>query len=114
MSLVWTKFASVFYYARRFSPATVLQFLIHLPNFVKLGRRLLADPRVPFHLKLICYASLVYLIIPFDLIPITAVMFFGLGLMDDALFIFLAFKNLFEKAPKEVVREHVEAISAKR
>lgn len=88
---------------------TVLHFLVHLPNFARLFSRLLGDARVPIHLKLLCYGSLLYLISPIDILKDFAI--FGLGYIDDVAFIFIAFRKLVQDSPPEVVREHVEAIS---
>ncbi|MBI1388627.1 MAG: DUF1232 domain-containing protein [bacterium] len=106
------KFSKIAELTNRFSPKTILGFVLHLPSFLRLFSRLLDDPRVPLHLKLFCYASLAYIIFPFDLMPDLAL--FGLGYMDDVLFVYWAFSALVTQSPPEVVREHVEAISGRR
>jgi len=103
------RFSRLMETAGRFSPTKVLSFIIHLPNFIRLFSRLLADSRVPFHLKLICYGSIIYLIFPFDFLP--DLPFFQIGYIDDILFIVFAFRKLIKDCPPEIIRDHVEAIS---
>ncbi|RJP26531.1 MAG: DUF1232 domain-containing protein [Candidatus Omnitrophota bacterium] len=95
--------------SQRFSPVSIFRFIIHLPNFFKLFSRLLHDSRVPFHLKLLCYASIVYFFLPIDLLRDFP--FFFVGHIDDVMFLFLAFRKLVKDSPPEVVQEHVKAIS---
>jgi len=98
--------------ASGYSPAAILAFVVHIPNFVRLIHRLLQDPRVPLFLKSLCYGSLAYLIYPNDLIRDYPNYIFGH--VDDAIVLFLAFRKLIRDSPPEVVREHVEAISRGR
>lgn len=95
--------------AGRFSPAKVVAFLIHLPNFIRLFSRLLNDARVPYRLKFFCYFALFYFIWPLDLLR--DLPRFQLGYIDDILLLFFAFRKLVQNSPPDVVREHVEAIS---
>ena len=46
-----------------------MQFVAHLPNFLRLFWRLLKDPRVPVAPKLVLIVFLAYLVVPADLIP---------------------------------------------
>ncbi len=94
------------------TPASVIAFIIHIPNFIRLFSRLLNDPRVPYHLKFFCYFSIFYFFFPLDLIK--DFLFFGMGYVDDVLLLFFAFRKLVRDSPPEVVREHVEAISQGR
>jgi len=64
---------------------------------IRLVMRLLADRRVPFYLKLIPFASLVYWILP-DLMPLIP--------FDDGLVIFLGLWLFIELCPEEIVQEH--------
>jgi len=102
------RFSRLLEKAGRFSPATILAFFIHLPNFIRLFSRLLSDSRVPYHLKFFCYFALVYLIFPIDLLK--DLPFFQIGYIDDILLLIFAFRKLVKDSPPEVVREHVEAI----
>ena len=100
--------------------AKLVRLLFHLPNFVRLARRLWEDPRVPIHRKalpllfavLSAVVGLGYLVRPvdlvFDYLPIV-------GRLDDlAVLAFLLVAPgvwLFIKlSPPDVVREHVAAI----
>ncbi|MDX9754854.1 MAG: DUF1232 domain-containing protein [bacterium] len=104
------RFSRFLDYAGQFSLTTVVNFIVHLPNFIRLFSRLLNDKRVPIHLKLICWASIVYFFFPFDfIIPDLARL--GLGYIDDMVFLFYAFNKLVKESPPDVVREHVEQIS---
>jgi hypothetical protein len=67
---------------------------------IKLVLRLMADPRVNLLYKAIPVASLAYLIIPTDLIPLVPI--------DDALVIWLATYLFVELAPADVVQEHLD------
>jgi hypothetical protein len=69
---------------------------------VKLVLRLMADPRVNLFYKTIPVASLIYLIVPTDLIPCVPI--------DDALVIWLATYLFVELAPPDVVKEHLEEL----
>lgn len=93
----------------RFSLSKVLAFFFHLPNFLRLFSRLLADPRVPFHLKFFCYFAIAYFIFPIDILK--DLPFFQIGYLDDILLLFFAFRKLVMDSPPKVVQEHVEWIS---
>ena len=97
----------------RYSAGSVLTFAFHLPNLVRLSSRLLNDRRVPFHLKLLCYGAILYLLWPFDLIR-DFMPYFLPGRIDDLVILFLAFRKLIKDSPQEVVEEHVRIISEKR
>lgn len=97
--------------ARRFSPTTVLTFVFHLPNFIRLFSRLLGDPRVPYHLKLFCYFSIAYFFLPIDLVKDFPFLF--MGRVDDIFFLVWSFRKLVKDSPPEVVQEHVDALSHK-
>ena len=104
-----SKFNRAYDLSRKFSPQTILRFIVHLPSFVRLSWRLLDDPRVPFTLKLLCYGSIAYIFLPFDLIPDFPSI--GIGQVDDVVLVYLAFSNLMKQSPPDVVQEHVQAIS---
>lgn len=70
--------------------------------------RLLRDSRVPFWLKLIPFAEILYILSPLDFIPDV---FIGIGQLDD-LGILIGGMRLFEAlAPAYVVAEHRDAIA---
>jgi len=87
-----------------------LKLLLHIPNFFKLMLRLLRDKQVPLYLKIISYAAFLYVLSPYDLIPIFAIPF--LGWIDDVLIFYVCMKLLVTFSPPEVVEKHVKAIDA--
>ncbi len=95
-----------FFQRKGFFPLVLMQ---HLPSFAKLGWRLFCDKRVPFPVKLIPLAALVYVIIPVDFIPEVIVPF--AGLVDDGLVLVLAFWAFLKLSPKDVLMEHVRRIA---
>ncbi len=95
----------------RLGPRRIAQFFAHLPNFLRLFWRLLKDPRVSIKPKLLLVLILAYLVIPADLLPDV---FLALGQIDDLLIVYFGLRLFIRLCPKEVVREHVEAIAAGR
>ena len=87
-----------------------LDFLIHLPNLVRLYWRLLRDPRVSIWPKALLAGALVYVALPFDLIPDTLPL---LGEVDDVVIFVAAAHWFFQWCPPDVVREHVAAIGGR-
>jgi len=69
---------------------------------IKLVLRLMGDPRVNLLYKLLPVASLIYLILPTDLMPFLP--------FDDALVIWLACYLFIEIAPPDVVQEHLNEL----
>ena len=90
----------------------LIKFIWYLPQFLKLYWRLFCDGRVPFYLKSLLVAALVYFISPIDLIP--ELLNPLLGLTDDVAVLLLAFKYFMHKAPREVVEEHVRRIETEK
>lgn len=80
-----------------------LGFLKDLIRQLRLLWRLLKDPRVPYWVKAIPAAVLLYLIFPIDLIPDPAL---GLGQLDDLAVILLGLKLFRDLSPQAVVRDH--------
>ncbi|MDQ6914622.1 MAG: DUF1232 domain-containing protein [Actinomycetota bacterium] len=74
-----------------------------IPDCVALFRALLRDPRVPRRHRLLLVALIVYLAMPFDLVPdfIPVV-----GQLDDALLVALVLRALVRSGGPELVREH--------
>ena len=73
---------------------------------LKLILRLMGDSRVNSALKLMPIGSLVYLVLPTDLLPINPI--------DDAVIVWLATYLFVELCPPDVVQEHLEALNATR
>ena len=93
----------------RLGPRRLWQLFYHLPSFLKLFWRLLKDRRVPIRPKLLLVLLLAYIVAPVDLLPD---IFLGLGQADDLLVLFLGLQAFVRLCPKEIVREHVQAIAA--
>lgn len=84
-------------------PEPVRQAVLLIPNMGKLLFRLVRDPRVPAHRKLLAAAAAGYAIMPVDLIPDVLPV---LGQLDDLLLMALALKHLLDGAEPEVLEEH--------
>ena len=65
--------------------------------------RLLRDPVVPFYLKLIPAAAVLYLFMPLDLLPDALL---GLGQIDDLGLLLIGAKVFIEMVPDYLVEEH--------
>lgn len=78
-------------------------FLMFLPNMVRLLGRLLKDTRVPTAEKALFLGALLYFVMPFDLIPD---IFPFIGQIDDIYLIALTLLRLVNKTDERVVREH--------
>jgi len=85
------------------------QLITHLPSFLKLFSRLIKDPRVSLTTKLLLVGSLVYVIVPTDILPDFLL---GVGQMDDLAVVLAGSKFFLQLCPPEVVREHLRAIAA--
>lgn len=90
--------------SRQIKPVS-LGFLADLIRQVRLAWRLLLDPRVPLWIKMIVPTSLLYIIVPIDLMPDVLL---GLGQLDDLAVIVLGIKLFIELCPPEIVREHMQ------
>jgi len=88
----------------------VLEFVLHLPNFVRLYWRLFRDPRVSIWPKAMLVAALAYVVLPFDLIPDAIP---GVGEIDDLVIVLAAARWFIAWCPGDVVREHARAIDGR-
>jgi uncharacterized membrane protein YkvA (DUF1232 family) len=88
--------------ARTSNPA-VEKALAAIPNLIKLGYRLLRDPRVPGKQKAFVGAALAYLIAPVDVIPDFIPL---IGRADDLVILAFALNSMFEAAGEAIVHEH--------
>lgn len=93
----------------RLGPRRLWQIFYHLPSFLKLFWRLLKDRRVTLWPKFLLVFLLAYVVAPVDLLPD---LLLGLGQVDDLLILFLGLQAFVRLCPKEIVREHVQAIAA--
>ncbi len=78
-------------------------FLMFLPNMVRLLGRLLKDGRVPTAEKALFVAAIVYVISPIDLIPDV---FPFIGQIDDIYVVALTLLRLINRTDESVVRQH--------
>lgn len=78
-------------------------FLMFLPNMVRLLGRLLRDTRVPTAEKALFVGAIIYFISPIDLIPD---IFPFIGQVDDIYVIALTLLRLVNRTDERVVREH--------
>ncbi len=74
-----------------------------VPDCAVLCRRLLRDPRVPRARKLALAATVVYLLIPFDVVPDFIPV---AGQLDDALLLGLVLRGIVRGAGPRVIAEH--------
>ena len=82
-------------------PILRLLLLTRIPGLVF---RLMLDRRVPLRLKLIIPAAVLYLILPFDLLPD---LFPILGHTDDLIVVILALASFLLMTPRNVLNEHL-------
>lgn len=87
------------------------RLLTNLPSFVKLFTRLIKDERVALGPKLLVAALFAYIILPTDIVPDFLV---GLGQLDDLVVLITGLKLFLRLCPAEVVREHLQRITAGR
>lgn len=97
--------------ARQLGMRGIWQFVLHLPNFVRLFLCLFQDARVSLLAKLVPLGILAYLIVPVDLLPDV---FPGLGQLDDFLVLILGLGLFLRLCPREAVQQHVRAIASGR
>ncbi len=74
---------------------------------IRLVFRLVADPEVPIYLKILPFVTVVYLLIPIDLLPDLAL---GLGQIDDLAFLLAGSKIFLELTPAHIVARHMREI----
>lgn len=77
-------------------------FFRDLYQNLRLIIRLMGDSRVNFLLKILPIGALVYLVVPFDLVPVNP--------LDDALVIWGGCALFLELCPGDVVEEHRRAL----
>lgn len=77
-------------------------FFRELYQNLRLIIRLMGDSRVNFLLKFLPVGALIYLVVPFDFLPVNP--------LDDALVIWLGCAMFLELCPEDVVEEHHQAL----
>lgn len=80
-----------------------LWVLLSMTGIPRLIMRLMLDGRVPFRLKLLLPAAIVYVIMPFDLVPDFLLL---PGRIDDLIVLVGAGLMFLLMAPREVLTEH--------
>ncbi len=85
-------------------------FLREVWHQVRMVFKLLRDPEVPFYLKVLPFAAVLYLLWPIDLIADVVP---GLGQMDDLTVLLVGAKVFIELAPPNVVIRHLNALREK-
>jgi uncharacterized membrane protein YkvA (DUF1232 family) len=75
---------------------------------LKLIGRLMADSRVNIFLKVLPLASLGYLILPADLIPVVPF----ISALDDVAILWIGSTLFVELCPDDVVKEHMQALES--
>ena len=74
-----------------------------VPDCIVLLRRLMRDPRVPRRRRLLVYALIAYLALPFDLVPDFIPV---AGQLDDAILVALVVRSLLRAGGPELLAEH--------
>jgi uncharacterized membrane protein YkvA (DUF1232 family) len=74
-----------------------------VPDCVVLFKRLLSDPRVPRHKKLILAALIPYLLMPFDLVPDFIPV---AGYLDDAVIVAFALRYVLRGSGTDLITAH--------
>lgn len=75
---------------------------------LKLIARLMADSRVNVFVKVLPLASLGYLFLPADLIPVVPF----ISALDDAAILWIGSTLFVEMCPDDVVKEHMQSIES--
>lgn len=78
---------------------------------LKLVMRLMGDVRINSIYKLIPLASIIYLVLPIDLIP--GGLFTVVGAADDVAAVWFGFTLFLELCPTEIVNEHIAELTGK-
>jgi uncharacterized membrane protein YkvA (DUF1232 family) len=85
--------------------ARMARLIWKLPTYARVIWGLVRDPRTPLPLKGLLAAALVYLVMPFDLIPDAIPI---IGQADDLTVLMLVLDLFIQNAPAEVRKDHLE------
>jgi uncharacterized membrane protein YkvA (DUF1232 family) len=96
-------------FLRSFGWVRLVRRLPHLRHFVQLLWRLVRDRRVPMYLKGMLGVSILYVLSPFDLIPESVLLMFGL--FDDIAILMMGINWFLRLAPQEAVEAHLRTMS---
>lgn len=100
--LLWTVLLAALW-AIRPDQMSVREALRLLPDVVRLLRRLAVDPAVPRGARVRLWLLLVYLAVPFDLVPDFVPI---LGYADDAIIVAFALRSVTRRAGPEALDRH--------
>ncbi|MEX0710345.1 MAG: DUF1232 domain-containing protein [Chloroflexota bacterium] len=89
----------------RWRTVRMARLIWKLPMYARVIWGIVRDPRTPVHLKALLGAALVYLVVPFDLIPDAIPI---LGQADDLTVLMLVLDLFIANAPAEVRKDHLE------
>ena len=92
-------------FSGRWRSVRMARLIWKLPMYARVIWGLVRDPRTPVHLKGLLGAALVYLVMPFDLIPDAIPI---LGQADDLTVLMLVLDLFIANAPAEVRKDHLE------
>ncbi len=92
------------------NPRPQVTLLRAIINRGRLVWRLMRDPRVPSYLKALPVATLVYLVLPVDLLPDIAPL---LGQIDDLGILIVGIESFIALCPSDVVSEHLRQIEGR-
>jgi uncharacterized membrane protein YkvA (DUF1232 family) len=101
LAVVYAAFVLVLFAGSRQWDLRVIARLV--PYCAILFKRLLQDPRVATRWKVASALTLVYLALPFDLVPDFIPV---LGQLDDAILVALVLRGLLRSAGPRLLREH--------
>ena len=101
VAVVWAMCVALLVLAGRRTEARALVRFI--PDCVVLFRRLLSDARVPAGRKAVLAAAIVYLALPFDLVPDFIPV---AGQLDDAIVVALALRYVLRSGGPQLLAEH--------
>jgi len=74
-----------------------------IPDLIVLGKRLVADPRVPRRAKIWLVVALAYLALPFDLVPDFVPI---LGQLDAVIVVGLILRHALRTCPVSLMTQH--------
>jgi len=97
------------FFLRSVSWLRLVRRLPHLRNFVRLLWRLVRDRRVPVYLKGMLGLMILYVLSPFDLIPESVALMFGL--IDDFAIVMAGVNWFLRLAPRHVVDAHLKTLA---
>lgn len=84
-----------------------IRFIANLINRIRLVWKLFFDGRVALWLKSILPLSLLYLVLPIDIIPDFII---GVGQLDDLGVVLMAMTLFVRMAPTEIVKQYMEEL----